>query len=237
MSDEDPLDWLEQDRRGQRGPRVEFHAQLEQANTRLVEVSRVVADAILPVTHAFLEADQHRVEEFTEANAGVSRRCLELEETCYLLLARQSPVAVDLRRIVATLRSVSDVERSGHLLRHVGESLTWVHPPSMPAELSSTIGQLGTAAARIFSGAVEAWEEHDPLAAVELDHLDEEVDLLQKVILSELYTGHQSVEESVTLALIARYYERIADHGVEMARQVAYFLTGERVRHGPLDDV
>jgi phosphate transport system protein len=237
MSDADPLEWLEEQRRGQDGPRVEFHQQLEACHTTLVDVAGVVADAIDPVTTAFLHADTHAAREFVQANQLVSARCLELEEACYLLLARQSPVAVDLRRIVATLRSAMDVERSGHLLRHVAESLTWVHPPSMPSDLVDTIRQLGTGAAAVFAGGLAAWQEHDALAAVELTRRDEEVDLLQKVLLSEIYTGRQSVEESVTLALIARYFERIADHGVELARQVTFFLTGERLSKGPLDDL
>jgi phosphate transport system protein len=235
-SEEDPLHWLEAERRSLGGSRVEFHQQLEDCNRRLVDAATVVGAAIGPVTTAFLEADAHAAEEYIARESGLRRACLELEEACYLLLARQSPVSVDLRRVVATLRSTSDVERSGNLLRHVAESLTWVHPPSMPGELRETIGQLGSRSAVIFGVAIDAWRDHDPLAAVELERLDDEVDMLQKVLLTEIYTGQQSVEESVTLALIARYYERIADHGVEMARQVAYFVTGDRVPRGDAED-
>jgi phosphate transport system protein len=228
----DPLDWLEEEHRAPGTSRVEFHQQLEAADGRLVAAASVVGDNVLPVTTAFLEADQHRADVFVEASLANRGACKELEQACYLLLARQSPVAVDLRRIVAILRSVGSVERSGDLLRHVAESLAWVHPPSMPENLRTTIAQLGERTALIYGIGIDAWRRHDPLAAVELERLDDEVDLLQKVLLSELYTGHQSVEEAVTLALIARYYERIADHGVEMARQVAYFVTGDRVGSG-----
>jgi phosphate transport system protein len=226
----DPLDWLEGERRAPGRSRVEFHQQLEDLNSKLVLAASVVGEAIEPVTTAFLEADSHRAQEYIDAQSELDGTCLMLEEACYLMLARQSPVAVDLRRVVATLRSISDVERSGDLLRHVAESLTWVHPPSMPAELRTTIKQLGERSAFIFKIAIDAWRHHDPLAAIELSRLDDQVDMLQKILLTEIYTGQQSVEESVTLALIARYFERIADHGVEMARQVAYFITGDRIR-------
>lgn len=225
----DPLHWLEAERRSAGGPRVEFHQQLEACNAALVAAAELVAANVRPVTTAFLEADTHRAEEYITEERGLRERCRDLEETGYLLLARQSPVAVDLRRVVATLRSTADIERSGNLLAHVAESLAWVHPPAMPADLRTTIAQLGERSAVVFGLAVDAWREHDPLAAVELSSLDDEVDMLQKVLLTEIYTGQQSVEEAVTLALIARYYERIADHGVEMARQVTYFVTGERV--------
>ncbi|HUH08619.1 MAG TPA: phosphate signaling complex protein PhoU [Egibacteraceae bacterium] len=224
----DPLDWLEQERRQLGGPRADFQQQLADCDRLLIEVAELVAEQIQPVTSAFLQADRHRAAQAIAADDEVDRRCLELEEACYVLLARQSPVAGDLRRVVAVLRSVGDVQRAGDLLSHVAESLTWVHPPAMSHELRRTISQLGEVSSEIFAGAVTAWREHDGLAANELKQRDDQADLLQKYLLTELYTGQQSVEEAVSLALIARYYERIADHGVEMARQVAYFVTGER---------
>lgn len=228
----DPLAWLEAERREPGGSRVEFDEQLADLDRLLVAAGSLVAGRIEPVTAAFLQADTHAAAKAIAADVEVDRRCRDLEEGCYVLLARQSPVARDLRRVVAVLRSTADVQRSGNLLRHVAESLTWVHPPAMDEDMRDTIAQLGSTSAAIFSGAVDAWADHDALAANDLAKQDDQVDLLQKFLLTELYTGQQSVEESVSLALIARYYERIADHGVEMARQVAYFLTGER----PEDD-
>lgn len=226
----DPLDWLEAERHRLGGSRVAFQHQLEDCTQTLVELGEEITRTIEPVTTAFLEADHHRAQQAILADQQIDERCLELEDACYLLLARQSPVAGDLRRIVATLRCVSDIQRSGDLLKHVAESLAWVHPPALPSDIRETLAQLGAASAQIFGGAVQAWRDHDGLAAVELQRTDDEVDLLQKVLLTDIYTGHRSVEESVSLALIARYYERIADHGVEMARQVAYFVTGDRIR-------
>jgi phosphate transport system protein len=225
----DPLDWLEAERHRLGGSRVAFQRQLEDCTRTLIELGEEITAAIEPVTTAFLEADHHRAEQAIAADEHVDRRCLELEDACYLLLARQSPVSGDLRRIVATLRCVGDIQRSGDLLKHVAESLAWVHPPALPADVRDTLAQLGAATTQIFAGAVQAWRDHDGLAAVELQRTDDEVDLLQKLLLTDIYTGQRSVEEAVSLALIARYYERIADHGVEMARQVTYFVTGDRI--------
>ncbi|HWB71963.1 MAG TPA: PhoU domain-containing protein [Egibacteraceae bacterium] len=227
--DPDPLDWLERERRQPGGPRLDFRRQLTRCDAHLVAAGRLVADMIQPVTTAFLEADVHAAAKMGDVDVEVGRRCVRLEEACYALLARQSPVAGDLRRVVAVLRSSLDVQRSGDLLRHVADSLTWVHPPAMAQELRGTVALLGSVSAEIFAGALAAWQAHDGLAANELQERDDQVDLLEKCLLTELYTGRQSVEETVSLALIARYYERIADHGVEMARQVAYFVTGARL--------
>jgi phosphate transport system protein len=227
-SADDPLRWLEQEDRGQTLSRQAFQQQLDAVDAKLVTVAGLVAERIHPVTIAFLEADAHAAGRAVTTDVEVDRLCVLLGEGCFQLLARQSPVAGDLRRVVAVLRSVADVQRSASLLRHVAESLAWVHPPSMNPTLRDLITRLGMVSGHVFAGSVEAWRRHDALAAVELQQLDDEVDLLQKSLLTELYLGGQTVEESVSLALICRYYERIADHGVEMARQVAYFLTGDR---------
>ena len=229
---EDPLERLESETRHPTLSRLAFQQQLDALEAELIAIAELVGELIGPVTTAFLEADNHGAGRVVIVDVEVDRRSLLLEEQCFELLARQSPVAGDLRRVVAVLRSIADVQRSGDLLRHVAESLAWVHPPSMNQNLATMIAQLGEVAGRVFRGSVEAWRGHDALAAVELQRLDDDVDLLQKSLLTELYLGGQTVEESVSLALICRYYERIADHGVEMARQVAYVLTGDRPTPG-----
>lgn len=225
----DPLDRVEHDLRRPGGSRVAFREELAGVERELVAVGRMLVDAVDPVTTAFLQADDHAAGRALAGFGDLDRRCVELEERCYVLIARQSPVGGDLRSVVAVLSSVADVQRSANLLEHVSRSLTWVHPPAMPDELRQLIAQLGAVSAQVFGMAVDAWERHDGLAANDLDERDDQVDFLQKCLLTELYTSQRPVEEAVSLALLARYFERIADHGVEMARQVAYLVTGQRV--------
>jgi phosphate transport system protein len=224
----DPLDWLEAERRQPGSSRVEFHEQLEGCRTQLVQLGSAVAGAVVPVTEAFLEADDTAASAYRSTDTQVQEGCLALEDACFHLLARQGPVGGDLRRVVATIRCVTNVARASNLLEHVGGSLAWVHPPSLPERLRAILRELGEQAGGVYRRGVEAWRDLDGLAAVDVQRSDDEVDLLQKVLLTELYTGGQSTEESVSLALIARYFERIGDHGVELARQVAYAVTGER---------
>ena len=226
----DPLEALDRQRRRPDGTRVEFREHLRLLDEMLITLASRVAESIVPTTQSFLEADHHRASELIAADSVMGRDCIALEDACYLLIARESPVAGDLRRCVAVLRSVADIQRSSNLLSHVVESLTWVHPPSMGTEIRDMVERLGDVSADIFRRAIDSWRKHDGLAANELEAADDQADLLQKELLAELYTGSQSVEEAVSLALIARYYERVADHGVELARQVTYFLTGERLQ-------
>jgi len=226
---EDPLARLESERREPSGARQRLQEQLQALDARLIALARELGERIEPATNAFLEADAHAASALEDADDTMTRRCTELEEAGYLLLATQSPVASDLRRTIAVLRSANDVQRSGNLLTHVVESLAWVHPPSLPADLRDNIRQLGAVSAEMYLRAGTAWEQHDALAAEDLERRDDQVDLLQKELLSDLYTGAQSIEESVSLGLIARYYERIADHAVELTRHLTFFLTGDRL--------
>ncbi|MPZ74714.1 MAG: phosphate transport system regulatory protein PhoU [Nitriliruptorales bacterium] len=225
---DDPLAWLEREPAQRVHSRQAFQQQLDAIDVELCDIAMIVSTLVEPVTAAFLRADVRAAGEIVAADDEVDARGLGLEDECLALLARQAPVAGDLRRVVAVLRSIADVQRAGDLLGHVAASLAWVHPPSMPRDLRAMIGRLGVVAGDVFAGAVAAWAAHDALAAVELQALDDEVDHLQKSLLTSLYSGGHSAEDAVSVALICRYYERIADHGVEMARQVTYFVTGER---------
>jgi phosphate transport system protein len=223
---EDPLARLAEDHPTRL--RAGFVAAMAQCDQALLDAGGKVADAILPMTEAFLTGDARTASRLIAADREVDAACLELEDRCFLLIARQSPVAQDLRHLVAVLKCTQDVLRSGDLLRHVGESLTWIHPPSLPQQLRQTVQELADVSQVLFRRGLDAWRDQDALAANELERDDDQVDLLQKVLLTDLYTGDQAVEESVSLALIARYFERIADHGVEMARQTTYAVTGQR---------
>jgi phosphate transport system protein len=226
---DDPLTRLEAERRESGHSRQKLQEQLDELDSELTAMMRELADRVIPSTEAFLDADTHAAKSLEEADAALTRRCTELEEAGYLLLATQSPVATDLRHIIAVLRSVNDVQRTGNLLTHVVASLAWVHPPSLPGELREHIAQLGEVATKMLGAAATAWTDRDALAAEDLERQDDQADLLQKMLLSELYTGTQSIEESVSLGLIARYYERAADHAVEVARHLTFFLTGDRL--------
>ena len=208
--------------------RVEFQRQLDAVTARLVELVAEVAGRVGPVAQAFVEGDTGVTDDYRRSAARIRRTCRDLEDDCYLLLARQAPVAGDLRRTVSIVRSSAHVERSSHLLLHILDALAWVHPPALAERLRTVLRELGERVAAIQHGASVAWRTLDGLAAIDLETADDEVDFLHKVLLTELYVGPQSTEEAVSLALVARYFERIGDHGVELARQVAYAVTGAR---------
>jgi phosphate transport system protein len=209
------------------GARQRLDDLLYNLDVRLITLVRDIAERVVPTTNAFLEADEHAASSLKKSDDVVAVRCTELEEAGYLLLAMQSPVATDLRHTIAVLRSANNIQRSSNLLTHIVESLAWVRPQSLPPQVCETIRQLGTVAADMFERAAVGWEHHDVHAARELEHRDDEVDQLQRELISQLNAGTQSTEESISLGLMARYYERIADHAVAVARHLAYYLNGQ----------
>jgi phosphate transport system protein len=208
------------------GARHRLDEMLTDLDVRFVAVAREIAERIVPTTKAFLEADEVAAASLKDADVAMATQCTELEEAGYLLLAMQSPVAVDLRHTVAVLRSGNNVLRSSNLLTHIVDSLEWVDPPSFAIDVSTTIQRLGRTSAAMFEHAAVAWERSEADAAGDLDQSDDEVDMLQRQLINQLLEGSQSTQESITLGLIARYYERIADHAVSIARHLNYYLNG-----------
>ena len=228
VSAHDPLRWFDEQPDDRTASRLAFAGQLDALDAELVAVASLVAETVEPVTAAFLAGDRRDAGVAMTLETEIAQRCTALEDECMAVLARQAPVAGDLRRVVAVLRGVGDVRRTASLLRHVAASLRWVNPPSLRPTLRTLISQLGGTSAGVFAGAVDAWRRRDPLSVVELHGLDDRADLGQKLLLGELYQGGQSLEAAVSIALVARYYERIADHGVELAAQLTFALTGDR---------
>lgn len=214
-------------------PRVASRQQLAELDAALLELLDEAAALVAPTTQAFLDADVLALSRLPESRDRLDSRATSLEEACYLLLVRQQPVAGDLRHVVAVLRSLQDLQRVSNLLCHIGASVRWVHPPALNAQLRTHIARLGEVTADILASAAGAWRERDALAASELARTDDEVDAQQTYLLTDLYTGDHRTEDAVSLALVARYYERLGDHGVEIARQLAYFIAGTRPSDPP----
>ena len=208
--------------------RVGFRARLLALDRDLTVLADDVAAAIGPVNRAFLTGDRDLVADETQRHLALAARCRELEDAGFVIIAREAPVAVDLRWIVAIMRAIVDVERSSKLLVHVAESVADVHVDALRSTARWVSERLADSSRRIFVSGVRAWRQRDGLAVHELDGSDDEVDRLQEGLIAELSVGGHRVEDVVTLALVGRYYERLADHGVALAQHVAWAITGDR---------
>jgi len=153
-----------------------------------------------------------------------------IEERAFELLARQQPVAGDLRMLVAALRMVADLERMGDLSVHVAKVARLRYPGrAIPDVLVPTIRRMASVAEQMVGAAAQIVADRDIDAARELETKDDEMDQLRRSLFRTLLSDdwNSGVEAAVDIALLGRYYERIADHAVSMARRVVYLVTGQ----------
>lgn len=214
--------------------REHFHGELAELSDQLVEMTRLSGSAIARATTALLDTDLTLAETVIAADEAIDDLQAQLEEQALSLIARQQPVATDLRVIVTALRMSADLERMGDLARHVAKLARMRYPnPTIPAELRSTVLQMGQVAERIVAKAGSVIASRDLAIARELETDDDTMDALHRELFAVLLddSWEHGVETAVDVTLCGRYYERFADHAVSVARRVVYLVTGER---GPL---
>ena len=209
--------------------RDSYREQLDDILADLVHMSQVVSSAVRSSTTALLEADIHLAEQVITDDEKLDHKQKEVEARAFQLLARQSPVAGELRTLVATLRMVSELERMGDLAAHVAKIARLRYPEiAVPANLRSNFVRMGDVAEKMVVTAGQTLNDRNIQNAQELRTRDEEMDELRRtqfrLLLSEDWD--YGVEAAVDVALLGRYYERIADHAASMARRIIYVVTG-----------
>ncbi|MFG1941579.1 phosphate signaling complex protein PhoU [Nonomuraea sp. NPDC048826] len=208
-----------------------YHEELDALTDRLVEMTRLVRSAISRATTALLDADLQLAEQVISRDEEVNTLFAGVEGSIFDLMARQQPVAVDLRLVITALRMGADLERMGDLAVHVAKVARLRHPDSaIPAEVRSTIVEMGQIAENLVTKAGGCIATRDVESALELEQDDDAMDRLHRrlfrTILGKDWT--HGVEPAIDITLIGRYYERYADHAVSVARDVVYLVTGTR---------
>jgi phosphate transport system protein len=210
--------------------REEYRAELADVTQTLVAMAEGVRVAMRRATAALVTADQTEAEEVLRDDAETDARYHQVEDKVYDLLARQAPVASDLRLVVTALHIAADLERMGDLSCHVAKTaLRRVPAIAVPEELRPVITDMATAADRIAGKVTEVLQTADAERAAELERDDDEIDELQKQLFGLMLgtAWRHGVEPAVDGALLGRWYERYADHAVNAGRHVMYFVTGE----------
>ncbi|MGB8652414.1 MAG: phosphate signaling complex protein PhoU [Mycobacteriales bacterium] len=206
-----------------------YHEQLAEVGDGLIEMSRLVGSAVSKATTALLDADLSAADSVIAGDEAVNALYRQLDDVAVQLLARQQPVATDLRAIVTGLRMSSDLERVGDYAVHIAKVAKRRHPASVvPVELRAIILEMGQAATRIAVKAGTVIATRDLTLAAQLLADDDTIDELHKQLFEALLGDFQhGVEAAIDLALVGRYYERLADHAVSVSHAVTYLVTGE----------
>lgn len=207
-----------------------YHEELASISDRLVEMANLVGSAIGRATTALMDADLDLAERVIAADEKVDDLQRDLENQAIAVLARQQPVATDLRIVVTSLRMSADLERCGDLAQHVAKLARMRYPEqAVPRDLRRTILEMGQLAQRLMAQAAEVVLTQDVDAALQVEKDDDRMDELHRMIFQHLMDDRwqHGVETAVDVTLVGRYYERFADHAVSVARRVIYLVTGE----------
>ena len=212
--------------------REAFHEQLDSMFHDLADICRSVETAVRLATEALLTGDPSIAEQVISADVEIDRARERVEDSAFLVLSLQQPVASDLRMLVAALRMVADLERMGDLSVHVAKVARLRVPQvAVPREIVPTIERMAHLAEKMVGTVAGIIAERDVDGARQLEEDDEEMDQLRRssfrLMLDDSWP--HGVEPAVDIALLGRYYERIADHAVSLARRVVYLVTGETV--------
>lgn len=216
--------------------RTAYQERLDQTRTHLVTMADRVSDMAADATSALLEADLSLAEQVVDCDRVVNRAHDDTDEMVVDILARQAPVAGDLRQVLSALRISSDLERMGDLAAHVAKIARMRYPDvAVPSDLAGTFAKLGASTVQIGKKTARMLETNDVELCQEIMTDDDEIDRLHRslflVVLEHDWPG--SPEQAVDLALLGRYYERFADHAVLIATYVDYLVTGTYERPGP----
>jgi len=209
-----------------------YHVELDAISTSLVELTNLVGSAMSRATTALLDADLILAEGVITGDDAVDALARDVEARCFDLLARQQPVASDLRIIVTSLRMVADLERMGDNAVHIAKIARRRYPASaVPPVLRATVLQMGHTAQEIVTKAGSVIAGRDVAMAVQLEKDDDVMDELHRQLFTSILddTWSHGIEPAIDITLAGRYYERFADHAVSVARRVVYLVTGQHV--------
>ena len=210
--------------------REAFQEQLDSMFHDLAGICGNVETAVRLATEALLTGDSSIAEKVISADVEIDRARERVEDSAFTLLSLQQPVASDLRTVVAALRMVSDLERMGDLSVHVAKIARLRVPHlAVPDDVRPTIERMALVAEDMVRRVSKVIVDRDVEEAESLTHADEEMDRLRRSSFTELLSADwtHGVEAAVDVALLGRYYERIADHAVSIAKRLVYLVTGE----------
>jgi phosphate transport system protein len=211
--------------------RKAFHEELAEVSESVVRLGALAGEAINAGTDCLLGSDLAAAELVIAADAVTDELARSIEAHSFLLLARQQPMAVDLRTLVTVLRIAHELERIGDLMVNVAKASRRLYPYQMEPRIRGLLHRMREQALAQLKLAIDAFAERDAVRAAALSDMDDVMDELQKElfrVLFELPAREEGVvQRAVQIALVGRYFERIADHAVNTGERVAYIVTGE----------
>jgi phosphate transport system protein len=210
--------------------RKSFHHHLDAVKADVARLGALVIEAIPRATEVLLSGDLSGADALIAEDNVLDELSISIEDRCFHLLATQQPMASDLRAVVTAIRLSSELERSGDLVENIVKGARRIPGATIDPRARGLSQQLSGEAGRLMQIAMAAYLDGDAVAAAALDGLDDQVDALHRDFIEQIIEscrqGALDVQAAVQLALIGRYYERIADHAVNVGERVRYMVDG-----------
>jgi phosphate transport system protein len=195
---------------------------LEEINGRVVELYALVGDGLAAATDALLSGDRDIARVLLERDILIDSLYRDIEDLVNHELALQGPVAADLRFLLSVLRVVPELERSHDLVEHIARRATGGLRDDLTPRIRGLIERMGALGVEMWRTSADAWVEQDADAYAGLIARDDAMDQWHAELTSELASGSVSLPVALDMALVARFYERLGDHAVNVARRVCY---------------
>ncbi|SRR5208283_3090870 len=210
--------------------RQEFQRELDAIEGKVIELFAMVAEDLGGATHALLSGDNEVVKVLAERDLVIDALYAEIEELVNRDIALQAPVASDLRFLLSVLRIVPELERSHDLVVDIARRADHILSNDLSPRSRGIVERMGNLVSDMWRQAADAWYQRDRSAAAALAERDDEMDDLHASLIAELASGRMAIPVTMEMTLVARFYERLGDHAVNIARRVIYLAGSEPPR-------
>jgi len=212
-----------------------FHQELEALRGEVLLLGASVIEAIPRATGVLLSGDLEGADYLVQADDEIDARSVDIEDRCFRALALQAPVARDLRELVAIIKISGELERSADLAVNICKAARRIYGHPIDPVLRGLISKMSEQAQQLYIAAMDAFETNDAPKAAAIDDMDSFLDGLHRQFVQEMFEVHsrEQIELSVAvqLAVVARFYERIGDHAVNVSERTRFLLTGWKPEH------
>jgi phosphate transport system protein len=202
--------------------RQEFDNELEAIESKVIELFAMVAEGVPVATQALLNGDDGAFVTLAERDRAIDALYVEVEGLANREILLQAPVAADLRFLLSVLRIVPELERSHDLVVHIASVAGHILGDDLTPRAKGLAGRMGDLTSDMWRQAADSWYQRNRAAAEALAESDEGLDELHASLIAELAAGHTAVPVAMEMALVARDYERLGAHAVNIARRVLY---------------
>ena len=210
--------------------RKNFHNDLDSVRSEVIRLGASLTEAIPRATAILLSGYLEGADYLVQADDEFDSRSAELEALCFEILALQAPVAADLRQIIAIIKIAGELERSADLVVNICKAARRIYGHGIDPMLRGVISKMSEQAQKLFESTMDAFEENDAAKAAAIDDMDSYLDSLHRQFIQQIFESHShskiDLQVAVQLAVVARFYERIGDHAVNVSERTRFIVTG-----------